>query len=60
MHDALHVDADVRLLEALDLPPATVAVGKEREGVPCDLLENGVVVVAGERHRAYKIGPSRS
>ncbi len=51
MHHSLHVDSHVGILEALDALTAAVTVRKERERIACDLLENRVVVVAGEWHR---------
>jgi hypothetical protein len=49
--DALHVDPDLGLLEALDALPAQMAMRKEGEDVARDLREDGVVVPARERHR---------
>lgn len=50
MHDPLHVDPYVRVLESLDPQPAALAVRKEGEGIAGDLLENRIVVMAGEGH----------
>lgn len=50
MHDALHVDPHVRVLEPLDPLPAALAVRKEAERIAGDLLENRIVVMAGEGH----------
>jgi len=51
MHHSLHMDADVGVLEALDSPAAAVAIREQREGVARDLLEDRVVVTAGQWHR---------
>jgi hypothetical protein len=50
MHHPLHVDPHVRILEPLDLPSASMAVREEGEGVAGDLVEDRVVVAAGEGH----------
>src|SRR5260221_11670553 len=46
MHDPLHMQADVGLLERLDAPTAAMTLRKKREGVACDLLEDGIVDAA--------------
>jgi len=51
MHHALHVNPHVGILEPLDLLPATVTVREERERVARDLVEDRVVVAAGQWHR---------
>jgi len=58
MHHTLHVDADVGVLETLDPLAAPVAIREKREGVARDLLEDRVVVAAGEWHRGWKISRS--
>jgi len=51
VHDALHVDPHVRILEMLDLSSAPVTVREEREGVARNLLEDRIVVTTGQGHR---------
>lgn len=53
MYDALHMDANVGVLELLDLLAAPMAMRKQRERVPRDLVQNRVVVPSGEGHRLY-------
>ncbi len=50
MHDPLHMQADVGLLERLDAPTAAMTLRKKREGVACDLLEDGIVDAARQGH----------
>jgi hypothetical protein len=51
MHDSLHVNSQVGLLEPLDYDTAPQAVWEKRECVPRELLEDRVVVPAGQWHR---------
>ena len=51
MYHPLHVDPHVGVLESLDFLPAAMTVREERECIAGDLLEDRIVVVAGERHR---------
>jgi hypothetical protein len=51
MDHALDVYPDVRVLDSLDALPAATAMGKEREGVARDLIENRIVVPARKGHR---------
>jgi hypothetical protein len=50
----MHVDAEVRVLEAFDALPAEVTMREQREDVARDLLENWVVTSAREGHRQDK------
>ncbi len=50
MHHPLHVNPHIGVLEPLDAESAAVAMREERERVARNLFEDGVVVVAGERH----------
>ena len=51
VHHADRVNPDVRVLEPCDALAAAVAVRKQLEGVAGDLIQDGIVVMAGERHR---------
>ena len=51
MDDALHMHADVGVLEVFDTQAAAMAMRKERERVARDLVENRIVVSAGQRHQ---------
>ena len=50
MHHTLNVDAHVGILDALDALPAAMAMRKERERVAGNLVEQGIVVPAGQGH----------
>lgn len=50
MHHALDMHADVGVLESLDGQPAPVAMRKERVGVTRNLVEDWIVVAAGQWH----------
>lgn len=59
MHDALNVHPNIRVLELLDALSAPVAMGKERERIARDLIENRIVVAAREGHRQSDTGHMR-
>lgn len=50
MDDALHVHADVRVLESLDRLAAAMALREHREDVAGELLELRVVGAARQNH----------
>lgn len=56
MDHALDVNPDIRILESIDALTTAVALRKERERVARDLLENGIVVSARERHGRQEKG----
>jgi hypothetical protein len=45
------MDPDIRILEPFNLLPAAMAVREQGEGVAGDLVQDRIVVVAGEWHR---------
>ena len=50
VHHALHVHANIGVLEPLDALAAPSAAGKQREGVARDLLQPGVVGPSRQGH----------
>ena len=50
MHHALNVDTHVGILEALDALATAMTMRKERECVARNLVEQGIVVPAGQGH----------
>lgn len=53
MHHALHVHANVRILEPVDVSPAPMTLRKHGEDVAGELLQQWVVVTARQRHAGY-------
>ena len=50
MHHALDVDTHVGIFDTLDALAAAMAMRKERERVASNLVEQGIVVPAGQGH----------
>jgi hypothetical protein len=50
VHDALYMDAHVRILQAFDASPTPVTMGKERKRLPRHLRQAGIVRTTGDGH----------
>ena len=57
MHDALHVDPHVRILEPFDRLTAAVTLREHREDVAGELFQLRVAAPARERHESYSSPP---